>query len=133
MRRCELINGEKLVTANLGGYRAVVCRDGVAHQMSSKHHAGARRHWTCKLFPGIEHSDKAPKSSELLVGAEKVDAETEFVIIASTGIWEVMKNQEAVNLIRHLEDPQEAAECLTKEALSRMSKCNISCVIIRFD
>ena len=30
-----------------------------------------------------------PKSSELVVGAEKVDAETEFIIIASTGIWEV--------------------------------------------
>lgn len=49
-----LINGEKLVTANLGGYRAVICRDGVAHQLSSKRHSGARRHWTRRLFPGIE-------------------------------------------------------------------------------
>ncbi|EOY06086.1 Phosphatase 2C family protein, putative [Theobroma cacao] len=136
-----LINGEKLVTANLGGYRAVICRDGVAHQLSSKRHSGARRHWTRRLFPvrmlvcdstnaaAIRHG----KSSELLVGAEKVDAETEFIIIASNGIWEVMKNQEAVNLIRHLGDPQEAAEWLTKEALSRMSKNSISCVVIRFD
>lgn len=46
---------------------------------------------------------------------------------------QVMKNQEAVNLIRHLEDPQEAAECLSKEALSRMTKSNVSCVVIRFD
>ncbi|KAK8507232.1 hypothetical protein V6N12_008576 [Hibiscus sabdariffa] len=125
-----LINGEKLVMANLGGYRAVVCRDGVAHQLSSKHHGGARRHWTRRLFPA---ATRQPKSSELLIGAEKLDAETEFIIVASTGIWEVMKNQEAVNLIRHLEDPQEAAECLTKEALTRMSKSNISCIIIRFD
>lgn len=44
-----------------------------------------------------------------------------------------MKHQEAVNLIRHIEDPQEAAECLAKEALIRMSKKNISCLIIRFD
>ncbi|XVE65812.1 hypothetical protein DITRI_Ditri08aG0029400 [Diplodiscus trichospermus] len=90
-------DGEKLVSANLGGYRAVVCRDGVAHQMSSKHHArGARRHWTRRLFPVrilvCDSSNAAairhPKSSELLVGAEKVDAATEFIIIASTGIWE---------------------------------------------
>ncbi|GMI72054.1 hypothetical protein like AT3G23360 [Hibiscus trionum] len=136
-----LINGERLVMANLGGYRAVVCRDGVAHQLSGRHHGGARRHWTRRLFPvrilvcdsSNEAATRHPKSSELLVGAEKMDAETEFIIIASTGIWEVMKNQEAVNLIRHLEDPQEAAECLTKEALTRMSKSNISCVIIRFD
>ncbi|OMO95449.1 phosphatase 2C (PP2C)-like protein [Corchorus olitorius] len=136
-----LINGEKLVTAYLGGYRAVVCRDGVAHQMSSKYHGGARRHWSRRLFPVrilvCDSSNAAamrhPKSSELVVAAEKVDSETEFIIIASTGIWDVMKNQEAVNLIRHLEDPQEAAECLTKEALARMSKSNISCIVIRFD
>lgn len=53
-----VINGEKLVTAYLGGYRAVVCRDGVAHQMSSKHNAGTRRHWTRRLFPGI-YSNKS--------------------------------------------------------------------------
>ena len=46
---------------------------------------------------------------------------------------QAMKPQEAVNLIRHLEDPQEAAECLAKEAITRMSKANISCLIIRFD
>ncbi|KAE8704758.1 putative protein phosphatase 2C-like protein 44-like isoform X2 [Hibiscus syriacus] len=136
-----VINREKLVVANLGGYRAVVCRDGVAHQLSSKHYGGARRHWARRLFPvrilACNSSNVAairhPKSSELVVGAENLDAETEFIIIAGTGIWEVMKNQEAVNLIMHLEDPQAAAECLTKEALTRMGKSNISCIIIRFD
>ena len=29
---------------------------------------------------------------------------------------QAMNNQEAVNLIGHLEDPREAAECLAKEA-----------------
>jgi len=46
---------------------------------------------------------------------------------------QVMKNQEAVNLIRHIEDPQEAADCLAKEALIRMSRSKISCLVIRFD
>lgn len=45
----------------------------------------------------------------------------------------VMLNQEAVNLIQHIQDAQEAAECLAKEALTRMSKTNISCLVIRFD
>lgn len=44
-----------------------------------------------------------------------------------------MKNQEAINLIRHIEDPKEAAKCLAKEALNRISKNSISCVVIRFD
>ena len=47
--------------------------------------------------------------------------------------FQVLQNQEAVNLIRHIEDPQKAAECLAKEAINRMSKRNISCLIIRFD
>jgi serine/threonine protein phosphatase PrpC len=53
---------------------------------------------------------------------------------ALTSIFiQTMNNQEAVHLIGHLEDPQEAAECLAKEALTRMSKSNISCIVIRFD
>ncbi|KAG6766239.1 hypothetical protein POTOM_030310 [Populus tomentosa] len=136
-----VINREKLVTANIGDFRVVVCRDGVAHQMKSKHQQTARRHWSHKLFSGRmlswkssdAASTKKSEGSELAVGAERIDSDTEFVIIASTGIWETMNNQEAVHLIGHLEDPQEAAECLAKEALTRMSKSNISCIVIRFD
>lgn len=29
------------------------------------------------------------RGSEILVGAERVDSDTEFLILASTGIWEV--------------------------------------------
>ncbi|EXB93729.1 Putative protein phosphatase 2C-like protein 44 [Morus notabilis] len=71
------------------------------------------------------------RGSEILVGAERVDSDTEFLILGSTGIWEVMEAQEAVNLIRHLEDPQEAAELLAKEAITRFCRSHISCLIIR--
>ncbi|GFP83377.1 putative protein phosphatase 2c-like protein 44 [Phtheirospermum japonicum] len=79
-----VINGEKLVMANMGALRV---------------------------------PRKADNSSELVVGSERIDSETEFVILASTGVWEVMRYQEAVNLVRHIEDPQAAAECLATEAL----------------
>ncbi|WCJ24069.1 Protein phosphatase 2C family protein [Euphorbia peplus] len=136
-----VINGEKLVMSNMGDYRAVVCKDGVAHQMSSKHQQTTNRHWSRRLFSvrvlawksSKAAGSKQSRSSELVVGAESINADTEFVIVGSTGIWEVMKNQEAVNLIRHLQDPQAAAQCLAKEALIRMSKSNISCIVIRFD
>ncbi|KAJ6911272.1 phosphatase 2C-like protein 44 [Populus alba x Populus x berolinensis] len=92
-----VINREKLVTANMGDFRVVVCRDGVAHQMKSKHQQTARRHWSHKLFSGRmlswkssdAASTKKSEGSELAVGAERIDSDTEFVIIASTGIWEV--------------------------------------------
>ncbi|KAI8012654.1 putative protein phosphatase 2C-like protein 44 [Camellia lanceoleosa] len=144
-----VIHGEKLVIANMGDYRAVVCRDGEAHQISRRqhHHQGTKRHWSRKFIPGVLRipkvrilacdsgntaTNKSSKSSELMVGEERIDSDTELVILASTGIWEVMQHQEAVNLIRHMEDPQEA-ECLAKEALARRTKTNISCLVIRFD
>jgi len=51
-----VINREKLVTANMGDFRVVVCRDGVAHQIKSKHRQTATRHWSQRLFSGMEHS-----------------------------------------------------------------------------
>ncbi|XAR48952.1 Phosphoprotein phosphatase [Bertholletia excelsa] len=132
-----VINGEKLVTASIGDYRAVVCRDGEAHQIGARHQQGVKKHWSRRLIPacysGGGLGNSSSKNSEIVVGDERIDSDTEFVILASTGIWEVMKHQEAVNLISHLEDPQEAAECLAKEALTRMSKTQISCLVIRFD
>ncbi|XP_059632338.1 putative protein phosphatase 2C-like protein 44 [Cornus florida] len=143
-----VINGDKLVIANMGDYKAIVCRDGDAYQISRRKQQAAKRHWSRRFIPGAIRMPKVrilacdpgnamnakpSKSLELLVGTEKIDTDTEFVILASSGIWEVMKHQEAVNLIRHIEDPQEAAECLAKEALTRMSRSNISCLVIRFD
>ncbi|KAF3456754.1 hypothetical protein FNV43_RR01408 [Rhamnella rubrinervis] len=134
-----VINGEKIVIGNMGDYKVVVCRDGVAHQISTKHHQSNKTRWSRRLFSvrilarKSSNATSSSRGTELVVGAERVDSDTEFVILASTGIWEVMKNQEAVNLIRHIEDPQEAAECLANEGLSRMSKSNISCLVIRFD
>ncbi|XP_049360917.1 putative protein phosphatase 2C-like protein 44 [Solanum verrucosum] len=133
-----VINGERLVLANMGEYKAVVCRDGEAFEINRKQQQTTKPHWSHKLFSAAKRSpktgaDKRSKRSELVVGSERIDRDTEFVILASPGVWEVMKQQEAVNLIRHLEDPQEAAECLAKEAINRMSKSNISCLIIRFE
>nr|XP_011462277.1 PREDICTED: putative protein phosphatase 2C-like protein 44 isoform X2 [Fragaria vesca subsp. vesca] len=125
-----VIDGEKLVLANMGNYRAIVCREGLAHEIGSRHKQSPKRSWSSRFFRA---SNKQSKSSDLVVGAEKIENDTEFVILASSGIWEVMKYQEAVNLIRNIEDPQAAAKYLAKEASNRLSRSNISCLIIRFD
>ncbi|XP_062150051.1 putative protein phosphatase 2C-like protein 44 [Alnus glutinosa] len=133
-----VINTEKLVTASMGNYRAVVCRNGVAREIGKRDQKSDKRYWSRRLFSVRKYLGKAAgtkqsKGSDLVVGAERIDSSTEFVILASTGIWEVMNNQEAVHLIGHIEDPQEAAECLAKEALVRRSRSSISCLIMRFD
>ncbi|KAL3724686.1 hypothetical protein ACJRO7_029797 [Eucalyptus globulus] len=136
-----VVNGEKLVIGNMGDYRVVVCRNGVAKQTASKHQQSVKRHWTQRIIPGRMFTWKSnrkdasnqSKSSNLAIGIERIDTNTEFIILASSGIWEVMNNQEAVNLVRHMESPQEASECLAKEALTRMSKGSISCLVVRFE
>lgn len=51
-----VINGEKLVIANMGDYRTVLCRDGVAYQKTGRHNQSAKRHWYRRLFTGINYS-----------------------------------------------------------------------------
>lgn len=143
-----VIDGEKLVMAQMGDYRAIVCKDGMAHQLQPRHQRRGKRHWPRRLISGAmripkvrmqawhsrrEPSRKQTKCSEPITCTEKIDSDTEFIILASTGVWEVMRNQEAVDLIRHIDHPQEAAECLAREALTRMSRSNISCLVIRLD
>ncbi|KAH9626450.1 hypothetical protein KSS87_004952 [Heliosperma pusillum] len=143
-----IVNGERLVMAQMGGYRVIVCRDGIAHQLHTKHQHTGNMHWPHRLISGVmripkvhiqachlsrQSSRKQNNSTELVTVIEKLDSDTEFLILASTGVFEVMRNQEAVDLIWHIDDPQEAAECLAREALSRMSKGTISCLVIRFD
>ncbi|CAA7012932.1 unnamed protein product [Microthlaspi erraticum] len=129
-----VVNGEKLVMASIGGHRVVVCRDGEAHQIGDKNRRFSIKHWSQFIFPVCNQGETEDESdSEIALVTEKINSDTEFIIIGSSGIWEVMKNQEAINLIRYIEDPQEAAKCLAKEALNRISKSDISCVVIKFD
>ncbi|GAB4850883.1 hypothetical protein Ancab_030184 [Ancistrocladus abbreviatus] len=75
-----VISGEKLVIANMGDYKAVVCRDGVAHQLGTRHRFTGKRHWPRRFLSGVirmprvriqacsagkEASARSSKSSEL--------------------------------------------------------------------
>ncbi|KAL5705234.1 protein-serine/threonine phosphatase [Ranunculus cassubicifolius] len=63
---------------------------------------------------------------------EDINSATDFLILASDGLWKVMDNQEAVDIARRYRDPQKAARQLTAESLIRESKDDISCVVVRF-
>lgn len=43
-----------------------------------------------------------------------------------------MSNQEAVDIARKIKDPLKAAKELAAEALTRESKDDISCIVVRF-
>ncbi|WOG98627.1 hypothetical protein DCAR_0417971 [Daucus carota subsp. sativus] len=148
-----LINCQKLVVANVGDSRAVICKNGVAKQLSVDHEPEKER--SCiedrggfvTKFPGDvprvdgqlavsrAFGDKSLKehlSSEPDVMVENIDDDTEFIILASDGIWKVMTNQESVDCIKHIEDADAAAKRLAEEAVARHSQDDISCVVVKF-
>ncbi|XP_077243708.1 putative protein phosphatase 2C 58 [Tasmannia lanceolata] len=148
-----LVDGEKLVVANVGDSRAVICKDGVAKQLSVDHEPRRERKIIEKKggfvsnLPGDvprvdgqlavarafgDRSLKMHLSSEPDVVVEMIEPGTECLILASDGLWKVMSNQEAVDSIRHIKDAQSAAKHLSDEALSRKSKDDISCIVVCF-
>jgi protein phosphatase 1L len=63
---------------------------------------------------------------------EVIDHSLEFLILASDGLWDVVTNEEAVDMTRSIHDPEEAAKKLLQEAYKRESSDNITCVVVRF-
>jgi len=49
-----------------------------------------------------------------------------------TQLWDVCSDQEAVDLVRNVQDPVSAAKLLVDHALARFSTDNLSCMIIKF-
>ncbi|KAJ7297600.1 hypothetical protein O6H91_Y046200 [Diphasiastrum complanatum] len=150
-----LIDGRQLLVANVGDSRAVLCQAGVAIQLSVDHEPNKpsergnieKKGGFVSNLPGDvprvdgqlavarAFGDKSLKehlSADPDIQEVPIDSSAEFLILASDGLWKVMDNQDAVNFIRGLTDPQVAAKLLTDEALSRKSKDDISCIVVRF-
>ncbi|KAF3444084.1 hypothetical protein FNV43_RR13774 [Rhamnella rubrinervis] len=147
-----LINGQKLVVANVGDSRAVVSKNGVAQQLSVDHEPSkekrlieSRGGFVSNLpgdVPRVDgqlavaraFGDKSLKihlSSEPDIEVINIEEDTEFIILASDGVWKVMSNQDAVDSIKNIKDAQAAAKHLIEEALSKKSKDDISCIVVK--
>ncbi|KAL5705233.1 protein-serine/threonine phosphatase [Ranunculus cassubicifolius] len=148
-----VINSEKLWVANVGDSRAVLSKGGKAIQMSVDHEPNTERgsienrggfvsnmpgdvpRVNGQLAVSRAFGDKSLKSHlrcDPDVRNEDINSATDFLILASDGLWKVMDNQEAVDIARRYRDPQKAARQLTAESLIRESKDDISCVVVRF-
>lgn len=148
-----LINGQKLWVANVGDSRAVLAKGEEVIQMTTDHEPDRERgsietrggfvsnmpgdvpRVNGQLAVSRAFGDKSLKShlrSDPDIKQEDIDSKTDLLILASDGLWKVMCNEDAINLVRKVKDPQAAAKQLTAEALNRDSKDDISCVVVRF-
>lgn len=148
-----LVNGQRLWVANVGDSRAVLSRRGRAIQLSIDHEPNTERGsiedrggFVSNMPGDVARVDgqlavsrafgnknlKTHLRSDPHVTSADIGSDVDLLILASDGLWKVMDNQEAVNLAMKIKDPQKAAKQLTLEALSRESKDDISCIVVRF-
>ncbi|KAK9388711.1 phosphatase 2C-like domain-containing protein, partial [Lipomyces mesembrius] len=140
-----------LYTANAGDARIVLCRKGNALRLSYDH-KGTDQMEAQRIknsggvvlngrVNGILAVTRALGDSYIkkLVISHPYTTETyltpedEFVILACDGLWDVCSDQDAVDLIRDIKDPQTASRILIDYALSHFSMDNLTCMVIRFD
>ncbi|EES04525.1 hypothetical protein BDA96_04G046300 [Sorghum bicolor] len=148
-----IIVGDRLLVANVGDSRAVICKGGQAIAVSRDHKpdqtderqriedAGGFVMWAGTwrvggvLAVSRAFGDKLLKQyvvADPEIKEEVVDSSLEFLILASDGLWDVVTNEEAVAMVKPIQDPQEAANKLLEEASRRGSSDNITVVIVRF-
>ncbi|KAH9994055.1 PP2C-domain-containing protein [Xylariaceae sp. FL0662B] len=141
-----------LYTANVGDARIILCRSGKALRLSYDHKgsdenegkriANAGGLILNNRVNGVLAVTRAlgdtymkdlvtghPYTTETVIQPE-VD---EFIIIACDGLWDVCSDQDAVDIVRDVQDPVAASKMLVDHALARFSTDNLSCLIVRFD
>ncbi|XP_052203823.1 probable protein phosphatase 2C 13 [Diospyros lotus] len=154
-----LVLGRHLMIANAGDCRAVLCRKGVAVQMSHDHRTcdsleckrveesggfilcgylgdlsvtRSLGDWYMKCPVG----SVSPLTAEPEVGQIMLTEDDEFLIVACDGIWDVMSNEIAVSLVRRAlrrhDDPQQCARELVNEALRLNATDNLTAIVVCF-
>ncbi|KAJ3478627.1 hypothetical protein NLG97_g8525 [Lecanicillium saksenae] len=141
-----------LYTANVGDARIILCRNGKALRLSYDHKgsdenegkriANAGGLILNNRVNGVLAVTRALGDTYMkdLVTGHPYTTETviqpdldEFIIIACDGLWDVCGDQEAVDLVRNMQDPTAASKFLVEHALSRLSTDNLSCMVVRLD
>ncbi|KAJ0418436.1 phosphatase 2C-like domain-containing protein [Aspergillus carlsbadensis] len=150
--REKAIRQRVLYTANVGDARVILCRNGKALRLSYDHKgsdenegrriANAGGLILNNRVNGVLAVTRALGDAYIkdLVTGHPYTTETvvqpdldEFIILACDGLWDVCSDQEAVDLIRDVQDSQVASKILVDHALARFSTDNLSCMVIRLD
>nr|XP_043623356.1 probable protein phosphatase 2C 27 isoform X2 [Erigeron canadensis] len=158
-----MIFGRSLLVANAGDCRAILSRHGLAFEMSKDHRPGchgertrveslggfvedgylngqlgvtrAIGNWHIK---GLKESGDqvGPLSAEPELKLVTLTKGDEFLIIGSDGIWDVFRNQNAVDFVRRrLQEHNDVKLCckeMVEEAMKRGAVDNLTVVVVCF-
>ncbi|KAL8467028.1 hypothetical protein ACS0TY_035925 [Phlomoides rotata] len=144
---------DKIFVANVGDSRVVASRAGSAIPLSIDHKpdrtdereriekAGGFIVWAGTwrvggvLAVSRAFGDKLLRpyvSAEPEIKEEEIDG-VDFLIIASDGLWNVLSNKDAVNIVQDIPDAEAASRKLVEEAFAKGSSDNITCIVVRFE
>ncbi|EDO17955.1 hypothetical protein Kpol_1010p73 [Vanderwaltozyma polyspora DSM 70294] len=138
----------KLYTANVGDSRIILFRNGQAIRLTYDHKASdalemeriekegglimksrvngmlaVTRSLGDKFFDSLVVGNPFTTSVEII-------EEDQFLIIACDGLWDVIDDQEACELISNIDDPNEAAKTLVRYALENGTTDNVTVMVV---
>ncbi|KAI7959906.1 hypothetical protein MJO29_004974 [Puccinia striiformis f. sp. tritici] len=137
-----------LYIANVGDARAVLCRGNKAVRLTYDHKGSDQQEAQRITDAGgyvmnnrvngvlaVTRSLGDSSMKEFVVGSPfttetTLTGEDQFLIIACDGLWDVCGDQDAVELIMNVKDPQEASRVLLDHALSQFSTDNLSVMVV---
>jgi len=138
-----------LYCANAGDARGVLCRGGKAIRLTYDHKGSDKQEAKRIMDAGgfvmsgrvngvlaVTRSLGDSSMKEFVVGSPyttetELYDEDEFVILACDGLWDIAEDKEAIDHVRFIKNPQEAAEELVKYAKARYSNDNVTVVVVR--
>ncbi|TFK75447.1 protein phosphatase 2C [Pluteus cervinus] len=139
-----------LYCANAGDARGVLCRAGKAVRLTYDHKGSDKQEAKRITDAGgfvmsgrvngvlaVTRSLGDSSMKEFVVGAPYTTEtalceDDEFLILACDGLWDVVGDQGAVDLVRGIQDAQVASRKLLDHALSHHTTDNVTVLVIRF-
>ncbi|KAI0369720.1 protein serine/threonine phosphatase 2C [Pilatotrama ljubarskyi] len=139
-----------LYCANAGDARGVLCRAGRAVRLTYDHKGTDKQEAKRIMDAGgfvmsgrvngvlnVTRSLGDSSMKEFVVGSPyttetELSEEDEFLILACDGLWDVVSDQAAVELVRGIADPRKAAEELLDHAYRNYSSDNVTVLVVRF-
>ncbi|KAI0341973.1 protein serine/threonine phosphatase 2C [Trametopsis cervina] len=139
-----------LYCANAGDARGVLCRAGKAVRLTYDHKGTDKQEAKRIMDAGgfvmsgrvngvlaVTRSLGDSSMKEFVVGAPyttetDLTDEDEFMILACDGLWDVVDDQGAVDLVRTIADPKQASDTLLEHAYKNYSTDNVTTMVVRF-
>ncbi|KAJ2979703.1 hypothetical protein NUW54_g11101 [Trametes sanguinea] len=139
-----------LYCANAGDARGVLCRAGRGVRLTYDHKGSDKQEAKRIMDAGgfvmsgrvngvlaVTRSLGDSSMKEFVVGSPyttetELSEEDEFLILACDGLWDVVSDQAAVELVRGIADPRKAAEELLDHAYRNYSSDNVTVLVVRF-